>query len=251
MANPPKRVKKEETPQPTVELGAAATASVAGAAAFAAADIDAADEDAALRAEQASLAALMEQLAGAYTHAKARHEHITRRLAARRNASAAAEAAPPLSGLAAAAAAGGAAPVLLLTRPIRVPFVAPPDAPPSVARQHAAWDAHMARGGSNWSSSRSIVFTAVPATATDAPAAAPAPAAPMAVEVAPAQPPEAAGEVEVVAAPAPGGVRQCARHDTVTVEDLGRDGASPASASGTPRVRAGLRSGGRREASRE
>ena len=76
VANPPKRVKKEETPQPTVELGAAATASVAGAAAFAAADIDAADEDAALRAEQASLAALMEQLAGAYTHAKARHEHI-------------------------------------------------------------------------------------------------------------------------------------------------------------------------------
>ena len=241
VVNPSKRAKKEEEPPPPVELGAAAAASMAGAAAAGAAEIDAADEDAALRAEQASLAALMEQLAGALRHAKARHEHIARLLAARRETSAAAAAMEAIALVATAAP---------------VPFVTPEDAPPSVARQHAAWDAHRARGGSSLSTSRQVIFTSNAASAAPAaaaveipPAAPPAPAvesAPPAVETAPAQAPVAACEVDAAPAPAPACGRRRVRHDTVTIEDLGPDGASPASsASGTPRARAGLRSGGR------
>ena len=246
VARPPKRAKKEEEPQPPVELGAAAAATVGGAAAAAAAEIDAADEGAALLAEQASLAALMEQLAGAFGHAKARHEHITRLLAARRDASAAAEAAVPLSGLeaaaaaaepAAAAAAGGDRRIAVL------PFVAPEDAPPSVARQYAAWGAHVAGGGS----ARSLVYdsSAAPAAAAAEPPPAVEAALP-AVETAPAHPPAAACEADAAPALAPIGGRRRARHDTVTIQNLGPDGASPASsASGTPFARTGLRSSGR------
>lgn len=247
VVNPSKRAKKEEEPRPPMELGAAAAANMAGAAAAGAADIDAADEDAALRAEQASLAALMEQLAGALCHAKARHEHIARLLAARRETSAAAEAVSMRQAMEAIASVATAAPV---------PFVTPEDAPPSVARQHAAWDAHRARGGSSLSTSRQVIFTSNAASAAPAAAAVEIPAAappasavesaPPAVENAPAQAPVAACEVDAAPAPAPACGRRRVRHDTVTIEDLGPDGASPASsASGTPRARAGLRSGGR------